>query len=110
MRDRDVGCQSAGRHVRIDSNLVENAIHPTAIGKKNWPFVGDAQAGNRAATFYTLIGNCHKEGINAEACLTDILQLLPTETDHTVHRLTPNAWAAEAARRNSAAQVTVIPM
>jgi transposase len=96
--------------VQIDSNLVENAIRPSAIGKKNWLFMGDAGTGDRAATFYTLIGNCHREGINAEAYLTDIFQRLPTETNHTVHRLTPKAWAAEAARRKSAAQATVIPV
>jgi len=31
--------------VEIDNNLVENAIRPTAIGKKNWLFVGEAHAG-----------------------------------------------------------------
>ena len=30
--------------VEIDNNLVENAIRPTAIGKKNWLFIGDAGA------------------------------------------------------------------
>ena len=28
--------------VEIDNNLVENAIRPTAIGKKNWLFIGEA--------------------------------------------------------------------
>jgi hypothetical protein len=37
--------------VQIDSNLVENAIGPSAIGKKNWLFLGDAGVGDRAATF-----------------------------------------------------------
>ena len=31
--------------LEIDPNLVENAIRPTAVGKKNWLFIGDAQAG-----------------------------------------------------------------
>jgi hypothetical protein len=96
--------------VQIDNNLVENAIRPSAIGKKNWLFMGDAASGARAATFYTLIGNCHREGINAEAYLTDIFQRLPTETNRTVHRLTPKAWAAEAARRKAVAQATVMPV
>jgi hypothetical protein len=55
--------------VQIDNNLVENTIRPSAIGKKNWLFMGDASAGARAATFYTLIGNVHRAGINAEAYL-----------------------------------------
>ena len=49
--------------VRIDNNLVENTIRPSAIGKKNWLFMGDPKSGGRAALFYTLIGNCHRAGI-----------------------------------------------
>jgi hypothetical protein len=30
--------------VEIDNNLVENAIRPTALGKKNWLFIGEAEA------------------------------------------------------------------
>ena len=88
--------------VQIDNNLVENTIRPSAIGKKNWLFMGDAKSGERAATFYTLIGNCHRESINAEAYLTDIFTRLPGETNQTVHRLTPKAWASEQAAKKPA--------
>ena len=97
--------------VQIDNNLVENTIRPSAIGKKNWLFMGDATTGDRAATFYMLIGNCHRQGINAEAYLTDMFKRLPTETNQTVHRLTPKAWAAEqAALRQALAQSAVLAM
>ena len=33
--------------IEIDNNLVENCIRPTALGKKNWLFFGDADAGQR---------------------------------------------------------------
>jgi transposase len=96
---------------QIDNNLVENTIRPSAIGKKNWLFMGDAQTGARAATFYTLIGNAHREGINAEAYLTDIFKRMPTETNQTVQRLTPKAWAAEqAALRLALVQSAAVPM
>jgi hypothetical protein len=96
--------------VQVDNNLVENAIRPSAIGKKNWLFMGDAAAGDRAATFYTLIGNCHREGINATEYLTDIFQRLPNQTNQTVHRLTPKAWAAAAARHKAVAQAAALPV
>jgi len=35
--------------VHIDNNAMENAIRPTAIGKKNWLFVGHPKAGDRPA-------------------------------------------------------------
>lgn len=41
--------------VEIDNNFVENAIRPTALGKKNWLFMGDADAGERGAILYTII-------------------------------------------------------
>ena len=31
--------------IEIDNNPVENAIRPTAVGKKNWLFIGEAEAG-----------------------------------------------------------------
>ena len=94
--------------MQIDNNLVENTIRPSAIGKKNWLFVGDAKAGDRAATFYTLIANCHREGIDATAYLTDIFQRLPAETNQTVPRLTPKVWAAEQALKLHALAQTAV--
>jgi transposase len=91
---------------RIDNNLVENKIRPSAIGKKNWLFMGDRTTGNRAAVFYTLIGNCHCAEVDALAYLTDLFKRLPNETNKTVRRLTPMAWAADqkAAREQSLTQ------
>jgi transposase len=34
-------------------NLVKNAIRPTAVGKKNWLFIGHTDAGRRAAILYS---------------------------------------------------------
>ena len=87
--------------VQPDNNLVENTIRPTAIGKKNWLFMGDPKGGDRAAVFYTLISNCHRAGIDAQAYLTDLFTRLPLpqETTKNLSRLTPHGWAAE---RNSA--------
>ena len=97
--------------VQIDNNPIENTIRPSAIGKKNWLFIGDAQSGARTATFYTLIGNCHRAGIDATEYLTDIFRRLPTETNQTVHRLTPHAWAAEQTlQRQSVTPSTVVPV
>jgi len=49
--------------VEIDNNLVENAIRPTAIGKKNWLFMGDADAGERGAIIYTVIESCRRRAL-----------------------------------------------
>ncbi len=76
----------------IDNNLVENAIRPTAIGKKNWLFFGSEEAGTRNAVVYTLIENCRMHGIDPFAYLKDVLERLPTTTNHQVAQLTPVNW------------------
>lgn len=48
---------------RID-NLVENAIRPLAIGRKNYLFCGNDDAAIRAAVVYSLIGYCKAAGIS----------------------------------------------
>ena len=80
--------------VEIDNNLVENAIRPTAIGKKNWLFIGDADAGQRGAILYTLIENCHRRGIDPYAYLRDVLTKLPTMTNRQIKNVTPEAYAS----------------
>jgi hypothetical protein len=38
---------------RLDTNVVENHIRPTALGKKNWLFIGHPEAGRRTAILYS---------------------------------------------------------
>jgi transposase len=78
--------------VEIDNNLVENAIRPTAIGKKNWLFFGSAEAGHRSAVMYTLVANCRLHGVEPYAYLKDVLTRLPRTTNKEVAQLTPQRW------------------
>jgi transposase len=78
--------------VEIDNNLVENAIRPTALGKKNWLFVGEATAGERSAIIYTLIENCRRRGINPHTYLRDVLSRLPNMTNRQIPEVAPQAW------------------
>lgn len=50
--------------VEIDNNPVENSIRPTAIGKKNWLFIGGAQAGERSAILSTIVENCRRRDLD----------------------------------------------
>jgi transposase len=79
--------------IEIDNNLCENAIRPTAVGKKNWLFIGDADAGQRAAILYTLVENCRRLGLDPHAYLRDVLCRLPHATNWNVNDLAPAAWA-----------------
>ena len=61
-----------GRY-RIDNNLVENAIRPLAIGRKNYLFCGNGDAAIRAAMVYSLLGSCKAAGVNPTEWLEDVL-------------------------------------
>ena len=78
--------------LEIDNNLVENAIRPTALGKKNWLFIGAADAGERSAILYTIIESYRRRGIDPLAYLRDVFTRLPYATNHTVDQLTPQNW------------------
>jgi transposase len=79
--------------VEIDNNPVENAIRPTAIGKKNWLFIGEAEAGQRSAILFTLIEACRSRGIDPQTYLREVLTRLPTLTNRQIKDVTPEAWA-----------------
>lgn len=78
--------------VEIDNNLVENAIRPTAVGKKNWLFFGSAEAGARNAVIFTLIENCRLHEVEPYTYLKDLLERLPRTTNQHVAELTPQRW------------------
>ena len=78
---------------RLDNNLVENAIRPSAIGKKNWLFIGHPGAGQRSAIIYSLVVSCQRHGKDPLAYLRDVLRRLPSMSNHDdLTPLTPAAW------------------
>lgn len=88
---------SDGR-IEIDSNLVENAIRPCALGRKNWLFIGHPEAGDRAAVFYSLMASCRRHGNNPHDYLKDVLTRLPSAKITEVEEFTPWEWARRRAK------------
>ena len=78
--------------IEIDNNLVENAIRPTALGKKNWLFIGEAQAGDRSAIIYTVIESCRRRSFDPYAYLKDVLTRLPRMTIQQLPEILPAVW------------------
>lgn len=79
--------------VEIDNNGVENSIRPVALGRKNWLFFGDKEAGWRSAVIYTILSSCKTHGLDPYAYLKDVLERLPHMTNRQIHQVTPRAWA-----------------
>jgi len=80
-------------HLEIDNNRCENALRPTAIGKKNFLFIGHPEAGQRSAVIYSVLGSCRRHGINPAEYLQDVFERLPKAKTSEVPALTPAAWA-----------------
>lgn len=82
-----------GRY-RIDNNLVENAIRPLAIGRKNYLFCGNGGAAIRAAMIYSLIGSCKAAGINPTEWMEDVLSKTYqySKNKGNLEELLPHQW------------------
>lgn len=78
--------------VEIDNNLVENAIRPIAIGRKNYLFAGSHDAAQRAAVIYSLLATCKKHDVHPQLWLTDVLTRIPTHPHKLVRELLPQNW------------------
>ena len=51
-------------NLQIDNNLVENAIRPIALGRKNYLFAGSHEAAQRSAMIYSFFAICKKHEVN----------------------------------------------
>ena len=82
----------------IDNNLIENAIRPTAVGRKRWLFIGHPDAAWRSAVIYSILVSCRRRGINPQDYLTDVLSRLPRMNITEVESLLPANWKPPATR------------
>ena len=77
----------------IDNNLIENAIRPSAVGKKNFLFIGSPEAGQRSAIIYSIVVSCERHGIDPLAYMTDVLEKLPSMSNQDdLTPLLPSNW------------------
>lgn len=78
--------------LEIDNNLVENAIRPVAIGRKNYLFAGSPKGAEWAAIIYTLLSSAANCGHNPSEYLKDILLRLPDQPLSYLDELLPQNW------------------
>lgn len=63
--------------IKIDNNLIENAIRPIALGRKNFLFAGNHQAAENTAVICSLLATCKETGVNPREWLIDVLEKMP---------------------------------
>ena len=76
----------------IDNNRAERAMKSVAIGRKNWLFVGSAEAGRRAARLMSLVASCKENHVEPWAYLRAVISTLPGAAD--IEALLPDRWLA----------------
>ena len=83
-----------GRY-KMDNNLIENAIRPLALGRKNYLFCGNHDAAENAAIMYSLLGCCKASDVNPREWLTDVFTRIPyynENYDLDLADLLPHNW------------------
>ena len=86
-------------HVPLDTNLVENAIRPFAIGRKNWMFADTVRGAEASANLYSLVVTAKANGLDPWAYLQHVFAEIPRANKlEDYEGLLPN----EIARRNDA--------
>jgi transposase len=76
--------------LRIDNNLVENAIRPFVVGRKNYLFSDTVSGAKASANLYSLIETAKANGIEPYRYLRDVFTKLPqAETVEEIEALLP---------------------
>ena len=75
--------------LEIDNNLVENAIRPNALGRKNYLFAGSHDAAQRAAMWYSFFGTCARNNIDPYRWLKKVLEIIPDYPANKIVNLLP---------------------
>ena len=74
----------------IDNNLVENAIRPFVIGRKNWLFSYTVNGAKSSAAIYSLVETVKVNGKESYKYLKDLFEKLPfAKSDEDYEKLLP---------------------
>lgn len=65
----------------LDTNLVENAIRPFVLGRKNWLFADTVGGARASANLYSLVETAKANGIEPWPYLRHLFEQLPAATE-----------------------------
>ncbi len=87
--------------IEMDTNVVERAIRPHTLTRKNALFAGSDGGAQRWAIAMTLIQTAKLSGVNPQAWLTDVLERIVSRqvTVNALQALLPWNWQAEQSIR-----------
>jgi transposase len=75
----------------IDNNLIENAIRPVALGRKNYLFAGSHNGAHNIAMWQSFFGTCKLHNVNPQRWMKYVLDTIAiTETKDYIKLLPQN--------------------
>ena len=81
--------------MEIDSNVVERAIQPLALNRKNALFAGSDGGGQHWAVVASLIETCKLVGVEPQAYLADVItRIVAGHSQRRIDELLPSAYPA----------------
>ena len=80
-----------------DNNRSEAALRVIALGRKNFLFVGNEDAGVNIAGLYSLVATCVAHGKNPLEYLTDVLVRISSHPQSRIDELLPDRWQPASA-------------
>jgi hypothetical protein len=82
----------------VHNNWSELQLRRQAVGRKNWIFIGNDDAGAVNATFTSLLASCRMHAVEPWSYLRDVFCLLPEWPEHRLLELAPVNWPATRER------------
>lgn len=83
---------TADGRLTIDNNVAERRLRDQAIGRKNWLFLGNVDAGPRAAMLSTIMAGAKRHRLEPWGYVKDVLMTLSVEPER-VEDLLPDRWS-----------------
>ncbi len=79
--------------LELDNNLIENAIRPLALGRKNYLFAGSHKAAQNTAMLYSFFGSCKINNVNPRQWLQYVLENVPDWNIQNLNELLPDNFS-----------------
>ena len=79
--------------LRLDNNLSERLLRIIALGRKNFLFLGNDEAGEHLATLQSLVSSCQLNAVNPAVYLKDVLiRIAKGHPQGRLDELLPHNW------------------
>jgi transposase len=82
--------------LELDNNQIENKIRPLALGRKNYLFAGNHNAGQNIAMMYSFFATCKEHNVNPYDWLKDVLEKISDTKMTDLEKLLPQNWSPDS--------------